>query len=107
MVALEETIFLFFFELKTKTGYKWTELKAKLGLNLTTDAIRNRFYKVRNEVQSYYMLERDEVRTTTQMKENIVTDVIYEDDSVRNIIRWKRLKNYWQSGLRLRLYFAA
>lgn len=72
---IDRNIFRVGLELKTKTGFKWTELKAKLGLDLTTDAIRNRFYKVRNEVKSHYMPERGKVRTTTQMKENIVTDI--------------------------------
>ena len=72
---IDRNIFREGLEFKTKTGFKWTELKEKLGLNLTSDAIRNRFYKVRNEVKSHYMPERGKVRTKTQMKENIVTDI--------------------------------
>lgn len=72
---IDRNIFRVGLELKRKTGFRWTELKAKLGLDLTTDAIRNRFYKVRNEVKSHYMSESGKVRTTTQMKENIVTDI--------------------------------
>lgn len=72
---IDRNIFRVGSELKTKTGFKWTELKEKLGLDLTTDAIRNRFYKVRNEVKSHYIPERGKVRMTTQMKENIITDI--------------------------------
>lgn len=72
---IDRDIFLLGSELKMKSAFKWTELKTKLGLDLTTDAIRNRYFKVRNELKRYYKSSGVEAKTTTQMKDNIVTDV--------------------------------
>lgn len=72
---IDRDIFLLGSELKTETAFKWTELKIKLGLDLTTDAIRNRYFKVRNELKNYYKFSGDEARTTTKMKETIITDI--------------------------------
>ena len=72
---MDRNIFRMALELKTEAGIKWTELKAQLRLDLTPDAIRNRYFKVRNELKSYYKTSGGQVRRTTQMKENIVSDI--------------------------------
>jgi len=72
---IDRDIFLLGLKLKNDTAFKWTEIKRRLGLDLTTDAIRNRYYKVRNELRSYYSSLEHEEKTLTQMKEKNVTNI--------------------------------